>query len=200
KASDVIQSTETENLDIMPSDLSLAIADFRLSSEQNKEFRLRKKLLPIENQYDFALIDSPPTFGTLTMNAFTAGNEIILPMQLEYLSLQGVSNFIDTLNFVNEEVNSIINHKIEIGGVLLTFFNTRTKLSKEVHAAVDKIFDKKVFQAKIPQNVKLGEAQSHGQSIFEYDARCKGAKAYEKLAEEISLKYAKERKCPTSVK
>lgn len=185
EARDVIQTTYAPNLDIIPSDLSLAVADFKLATLGAKEFKLRNKIKQIEGEYDYILIDSPPTFGTLTMNAFTTGSEIILPMQLGYLSLEGVSNFVDTINFVNRDVNAIINHKVEIAGVLITFFDVRTKLAREVFTSVSEIFGDRVFETKIPQNVKLNEAQSHGKTIFDYDPSCKGSLAYENLAKEV---------------
>jgi len=185
-AKDVIQTTYAPNLDIIPGNLSLAVADLKLSTLGAKEFKLRNKIKEIEGEYDYVLIDSPPTFGTLTMNAFTTGKEIILPIQLGYLSLEGVSNFIDTVNFVNRDVNSIISHKVEIAGVLITFFDIRTKLAREVYASVNEIFGNKVFDTKIPQNVKINEAQSHGKTIFDYDLNCKGSVAYESLAKEVA--------------
>ena len=184
-AKDVVKKTYAPNLDIIPGDLSLAVADLKLSTLGAKEFKLRNKLKAIQPDYDYTLIDCPPTFGTLTMNAFTTGKEIILPIQLGYLSLEGVSNFIDTVNFVNKEINAIIDHKIEISGVLITFFDIRTKLSREIFTSLNEIFKEKVFRTKIPQNIKINEAQSQGKSVFDYDPLCKGALAYEELAEEI---------------
>ena len=184
-AKDVIQRTYAPNLDIIPGDLSLAVADLKLSTMGAKEFKLRDKLRPVETEYQYTLIDCPPTFGTLTMNAFTTGKEIILPIQLGYLSLEGVSNFIDTINFVNRDINTIINHKIEIAGVLITFFDIRTKLSRDVYSSINDIFKNKVFQTKIPQNVKISEAQTQGKSVFDYAPTCRGAVAYENLADEI---------------
>ncbi len=184
-ARDVIQQTYTPNLDIIPSNLSLAVADLKLSTSGAKEFKLRNKVKELENTYDYVLIDSPPTFGTLTMNAFTTGSEIILPIQLGYLSLEGVSNFVDTINFVNRDINSIISHKIQIAGVLITFFDTRTRLAREIYASVNEIFGKKVFNTKIPLNIKINEAQSHGKTIFDYAPKCRGSFAYGNLAEEI---------------
>ncbi len=186
EAKDVIQPTYAPNIDIIPSNLSLAVADLKLSTLGAKEFKLRNKIKEIEDKYDYILIDSPPTFGNLTMNAFTTGREIILPIQLGYLSLEGVSNFVDTINFVNRDVNSIISHKVEIAGVLVTFFDVRTKLAREVFTSVNEIFGDKVFQTKIPQNIKINEAQSHGKTIFDYDPHCKGSHAYESLAKEIA--------------
>lgn len=184
-AKDVIQRTYAPNLDIIPGNLSLAMADLKLATLGAKEFKLRNKMRELEGVYDYVLIDSPPTFGTLTMNAFTTCKEIILPIQLGYLSLEGVSNFVDTIDFVNKDVNSIISHKVDIAGVLITFFDTRTKLSREVFASINEIFGDKVFKTKIPQNVKINEAQSHGKSIFDYDPVCTGSRAYEGLAKEI---------------
>lgn len=186
-AKDVIQKTYSPNLDIIPGDLSLAIADTKLSSMGAKEFKLRNKLRNVAQDYQFTVIDCPPTFGTLTMNAFTTGCEIILPIQLGYLSLEGVNNFVDTINFVNRDINTIINHKIEITGVLITFFDTRTKLSKEIFTTLNDIFKEKVFQTKIPQNIKINEAQSQGKAIFDYAPKCRGALAYEDLADEVIL-------------
>lgn len=183
-AEDVIQNTYVRGLDIIPSDLSLAVADMRLSTMGAKEFKMRNKIKHLTD-YDFVIIDCAPTFGTVTMNAFTTGDEIILPIQLGYFSLEGVNNFIDTINFVNKEVSSIINHKIEIMGVLITFFDTRTKLAREVFDSVNGVFKGKIFKAKIPQNIKLNEAQSVGKAIFDYDESCKGSEAYLELVEEV---------------
>lgn len=185
KAEETIQHTYAPNLDIIPANLSLAVADLKLSTLGAKEFKLRNKIKEIEGKYDYILIDSPPTFGTLTMNAFTTGREIILPIQLGYLSLEGMSNFVDTINFVNRDINAIISHRVEIAGVLITFFDIRTKLAREVYDSVNEIFGDKVFQTKIPMNIKINEAQSHGKAIFDYDPFCKGALAYHNLAEEV---------------
>lgn len=184
-AKDVIQQTYAPNLDIIPSDLSLAVADLKLSTLGAKEFKLRNKIKEIEKEYDYIVIDSAPTFGTLTMNTFTTGKEIILPIQLGYLSLEGVSNFVDTVNFVNRDINSIINHKVEISGILINFFDIRAKLAREVYASVNEIFGRRVFESKIPQNVKINEAQSNGKAIFDYDSTCKGALAYASLVREV---------------
>lgn len=187
KASDVIQKTYIKNLDIIPSDLSLAIAEMKLATMAAKEFKLRNKLKGIKG-YDFLIFDCPPNFSTLPMNVFAIAQEIILPLQLSYFSLEGVSNFVETINFINKDIAPIIKHKIAIGGVLITFYDTRTKLSRDVHSQIKNIFGKKVFKTAIPQNIKLNEAQSHGKAIFDYDPECKGAEAYMKLAKEIIQK------------
>ena len=180
----VIQCTYHNNLDIIPSDVSLSIAETKLASMSAKEFKLRNKLSGITG-YDMIIFDCPPTFGTLPMNVFVMAREIILPVQLSYLSLEGVNNFIDTVNFINNDIGPIINHEITISGVLLTFFDKRTKIAREVYDRITDIFGETVLQAAIPQNVKLNEAQSYGQAIFDYDPRCRGAEAYTNLAQEI---------------
>lgn len=187
KVSDVIQKTYLKNLDIIPSDLSLAVAEMKLASMHAKEFRLHNKLKGIKG-YDIILFDCPPTFGTLPMNVFTVAKEIILPMQLGYFSLEGVSNFVDAINFVNKDIGPIIKHRIGISGVLITFFDTRTLLAQDVYKRIKDIFGTKVFKTTIPQNVKLNEAQAHGKAIFDYAPACKGATAYMNLAKEVLKK------------
>lgn len=184
KPSDVIQSTYIENLDIIPSDLSLAVAELKLASMPAKEFKLRNKLKYLR-KYDVILFDCPPTFGTLPMNVFAVADEIILPLQLSYFSLEGVKNFMDTLTFINQDLGPIIDHEVHLGGILITFFDTRTKVARDVLAQIKELFGKKLFKAAIPQNIKLCEAQSQGLSIFDYDPICKGAVAYKKLAREV---------------
>ena len=181
---DVIQHTYINNLDIIPSDISLSVAELKLSTMPAKEFRLRTKLRTISG-YDIIIFDCPPTFGILPMNVFTLATEIILPVQLSYFSLEGVNNFLDTLNFINNSVGPLINHRIVLGGVLITFFDTRTKMARNVFSQVNDVFGAKVFKTTIPQNVKLNEAQSKGKSIFDYDSTCKGAEAYMKFAQEL---------------
>jgi len=181
---EVIQSSYIQGLDVIPSDLSLAVAEMKLSMMGAKEFRLRTRLADLKG-YDFLVIDCPPTFGTLAMNAFTFAHQVILPIQLSYFSLEGVSNFIETLNFVNKDINSIVSHNIQISGVLITFYDTRAKIAKEVLQSIERVFGNKIFHTKIPPNVRINEAQSKGQVVFDYDPSCKGAVAYEALAEEF---------------
>lgn len=184
--SDVIQHTNIKKLDIIPSDLSLAIAEVKLATLPAKEYRLRTKFKEIQKLgYDFVLFDCAPTFGTITMNVFTVAQEIILPIQLGYFSLEGVNTFIDTVQFVNKTIGSLVDHTVAIKGVLITCYDTRTKLAREVFATIQDIFKDLLFTTTIPQNIKLNEAQSHGKDIFEYDATCKGALAYMNLTKEI---------------
>ncbi len=184
--SDVIQHTRVKKLDIIPSDLSLAVAEVKLATLPAKEYRLRTKFKEIQKLgYDFILFDCAPTFGTITLNVFTVAQEIILPIQLGYFSLEGVNTFIDTVQFVNKTIGSLVDHAIAIKGVLITCYDTRTKLAREVFATIQDIFKDLLFTTTIPQNVKLNEAQSHGKDIFEYDATCKGALAYMNVTQEI---------------
>ncbi len=181
---DVIQKTYIDKLDIIPSDISLSVAELKLSNAPAKEFRLRTKLRNLSG-YDMVIFDCPPTFGCLPMNVFNIATEVILPLQLSYFSLEGVSNFMDTIDFINNNIGPLINHRITLGGVLITFFDTRTKMARDVFSQVKDTFGARVFKTTIPQNVKLNEAQSKGKSIFDYDSTCKGAVAYMKFAKEI---------------
>lgn len=181
---EVIVHTEIERLDIIPSDISLSVAEMQLSTKGAKEFKLRNSLKTIQG-YDFIVIDCPPTFGTITMNALTTANEIIMPIQLGYFSLEGVRSFVDTIDFINDEIGAAVGHSIGISGVLITFFDTRTRIAKDVFNQIRDIFPNKIFSTKIPQNIKLNESQSLGKSIFEYDPGCRGAEAYKELADEV---------------
>jgi chromosome partitioning protein len=181
---DVIRKTYVDGLDIIPSDISLAVAESRISNAPAKEFKLRNKLKNITG-YDFILFDCGPTFGTMQMNVFNAADSVILPMQLGYFALEGVNNFIETIQFINKTMGPVINHEIKLEGVLITFFDTRTKLSQEVLATIKEVFGEKLFHTAIPQNVKLNEAQSRGLTIMDYDSDSKGSIAYINLAKEL---------------
>ena len=184
KAEDVIKKTYLENLDIIPSDLSLSAASMKLSGFVAKEFRLRNKLKDVKG-YDFILIDSPPNFETLTMNTFTTATEILLPIKLEYFCLEGVNNFIDSIEYVNRNISGTINHRISIKNVLINSFDIRTLHSRKVYDTLQKVFKNKLFKTKIPQNVKISEAQAEGKSIFDYAPYCKGAIAFGELTDEF---------------
>jgi len=181
---EVIQTSYIQGLDVIPSDLSLAVAEMKLSMMGAKEFKLRTKLQTLSG-YDYIVIDCPPTFGTLAMNAFTLAKQVILPIQLSYFSLEGVNNFVETLQFINRDINSIVQHKIHIAGVLITFCDTRAKISKEVLTGIEKAFGNIVFTTRIPPNVRLNESQAHGKVIFDYDPSCKGALAYQRFTQEF---------------
>lgn len=180
---DVVQKTYIPKLDILPSDISLAGCELKMPT-LGKEFRLRKKLDDLKG-YDYVIIDCPPTFGALAINAFLFAKEIILPIDLSYFTLAGVDNFIDSINHINENVSHVAGHKINIMGILVNFFDTRTKHSREVYKQVIDIFGSKVFKTSIPQNVKFKESQSAAKAIYDYDSKCSGSQAFEKLTQEI---------------
>jgi len=182
---DVVQKTQFNNIDIIPAGNWLALAEMKLSSHGAKEFKLRKKLKEYALPYDFILIDCPPTFGTLSINSFIASDYIIMPLQLGYFALEGVSNFIDTLDYVNNDIASVIKHETIILGVILTFFDTRTNLARQIKENVDTSLGGLVFDSKIPVNIKLNEAQAHHKPVFDYDELCSGALAYKLLCDEI---------------
>jgi len=181
---DVIQKTYLKNLDLIPSDLRLSTAELKLASMPAREFRLRNKLSDLTG-YDFVLFDCPPTFGSLPLNVFNTADDIILPIQLSYFSFEGVSSFIDTINILNKEMGPVINHRINISGALVNFFDPRTNMARTILQDIKSIFGDLVFKTMIPQNIKLNEAQAHGKAIFDYDDRCKGAMAFMNLAKEV---------------
>lgn len=183
ETSEAIQQTSVKNLHILPADLSLSIAEMKLSQQGAKEFKLRKKLVNVD--YDYVIIDCPPTFGTLTINTFLFASEIIMPVQLGYFSLEGVNSFVEALNFINRDIGSVVNHEIHISGVLITFHDLRSRLARQINDMLASVFDGKLLKTAIPQNVKLNEAQSQGQSIFTYAPDSTGAKAYNNLTKEI---------------
>ena len=180
---DVVQDTNVEGLHILPADISLAVAEVKLSELAAKEFILRSKLSSVK--YDYVIIDTSPTFGTLMTNAFLVAEYVIVPVQLGYFSLAGLHNFLDVINSTNKRVGTIVGHKTEILGVLLTFFKPRTNLSKRVLESIFELFGDRIFETKIPENVKLNEAQANGLSVFDHDPKCNGAQAYKKLTKEV---------------
>lgn len=182
-ASNAIQQTYVRNLNILPSDLSLAVAEMKLSTAGAKEFKLRKKLSVLK--YDYIIIDCPPTFGTLTINTFLAATEIIMPVQLGYFSLEGIDNFLEAISFINRDIGSVVNHEVCIAGVLITFHDLRSKLARQINGMLVELFEDKLFNTVIPQNIKLNEAQAQGKSIFEYAPESKGAEAYTNLTKEV---------------
>lgn len=183
---DVVQDTKIEGLHVIPSDISLAVAEIKLAEIAAKEFRLRTKLEGIS--YDYVVIDTSPTFGSLMTNAFLYAEHVVVPVQLGYFSLAGLHNFLDIINVTNKRVGAIVGHKLEILGVLLTFYKTRTKQSRRVLDSIVEIFGDKLLETKIPENIKLNEAQEKGLCVFEYDASCPGAMAYGNLTREIMEK------------
>ena len=179
--SDVIYETNAENVDICPTNINLAGAEVELVTVISREQILKNAIAHIADNYDFIVLDCPPSLGLLTINALTASDRLIIPIQGEYYALEGLSQLMDTINIVKKKLNP----ELEILGVVLTMFNLRTQLSRQVKEETDKYFGGKVFKTVIPRNVRLAEAPSHGLAICDYDKNSKGAKAYESLAKEV---------------
>jgi len=177
----VILKTQVEALDIIPSDKNLAGAAVELVSAESREFRLKSLLEKVGDRYDFILIDSPPALDLLTLNALAAADAVLVPIQCEYLALEGVSELLDTLM----RMRRTINPTLAIEGILLTMYDDRTTLSKQVAADLRSFFGSQVFESVIPRNVRLAEAPSHGKPVIYYDMHSKGAESYIQLAKEV---------------
>lgn len=177
----VILHSSHQNLDIVPATIQLSGAEIELTPMMARETRLKSALDSISDQYDYILIDCPPSLGLITINAFTASNSILIPVQSEYYALEGLSQLLNTIGLVQKHFNP--NLKIE--GVLLTMFDSRTNLGAQVNSEVRKFFKDKVYTTVIPRNVRLSEAPSHGLPIIDYDAKSKGAKVYMELTKEV---------------
>ncbi len=178
---DVIVDSQIKNLKVCPSNINLAGAEVELVSMMSREQRLKEKLDTIKNDFDFIFIDCPPSLGLITLNAFTASNSVLIPVQCEYYALEGLGQLLNTVNLVKKHLNK----ELEIEGALLTMYDIRTNLSNQVVKEVTRYFEDKVYKTIIPRNVKLSEAPSYGMPINLYDPRSKGAKYYEKLAKEF---------------
>ena len=178
---ETIENTAIKNLKICPSNISLAGAEVQLVSMMSREQRLKVKLDEVKDQYDYILIDCPPSLGLVTLNAFTASDTVLIPVQCEYFALEGLGQLLNTVNLVKKHLNK----SLEIEGALLTMYDARTNLSNQVVKEVKKYFEGKVYKTVIPRNVRLSEAPSYGMPISLYDPRSKGAKAYEKLTKEF---------------
>lgn len=181
KTDDVITQTEFKNLSIIPATIQLAGAEIELVSAISREEKLKVALESVKDDYDFILIDCPPSLGLLTLNALTAADSVLIPVQAEYYALEGLSQLLNTIRLVQKHLN----RNLLIEGVLLTMFDARTNLGIQVIEEVKMYFQEKVYQAIIPRNIRLGEAPSHGKPITVYDPRSKGAEVYLELAKEV---------------
>lgn len=179
--SQVILQTSTPGLEIVPSNIQLAAAELELIGVKNREARLKKAIGPLRGHYDFILVDCPPSLGQLSINAFTASDTILIPVQAEYYALEGLTQLLNTIRLVQRTYNR--NFRIE--GVLITMLDARTNLGFEVVEEVKKYFQEKVYKTLIPRNVKLSEAPSYGQSVIEFDPKSRGALVYLELAKEV---------------
>ena len=180
----VVKKTNIKNLDICPSNINLAGAEVELVSVMSRENRLKEKLDKIKDNYDYIIIDCPPSLGLITLNAFTASDSVLIPVQCEYYALEGLGQLLNTINLVKKHLNK----NLEIEGALLTMYDVRTNLSNQVVKEVKNYFNDKVYKNVIPRNVKLSEAPSYGMPISVYDPRSKGAKSYEKFVKEFLKK------------
>ncbi len=181
-AQDVIVSTEIEKLSLIPATINLAGAEIELVSGLSRETRLRQALAPIAPAYDFVLIDCPPSLGLLTINALTAAEEILIPVQAEYYALEGLSQ----LTSVVRRVREALNPTLHVSGVLVTMFDGRTRLAMEVLDELEKFFPQQMFKTQIPRNIRLSEAPSFGKPVILFDVKSRGAQAYLSLAKEVS--------------
>lgn len=169
------------NLNAVPATIQLAGSEIELVPTISRELRLRKAIEETRDNYDYIIIDCPPSLGLLTLNALTAADSVLIPVQCEYYALEGLSQLLNTIRLVQKRLN----HNLAIEGVLLTMLDARTNLGIQVIEEVKKYFQEKVFQSIIPRNVRLGEAPSHGEPIIKYDPRSRGAEVYSDLAKEV---------------
>ena len=177
----VIKKTEIKNLYICPSTINLAGAEVELVSMMSREHRLKEKLDVVKDNYDYIIIDCPPSLGLITLNTFTAADSVLIPIQCEFYALEGLGQLMNTINLVKKHLNK----DLQIEGALLTMYDMRTNLSNQVVKEVSKYFENNVYKTVIPRNVKLSEAPSYGMPISIYDPRSKGAKSYEKFVKEF---------------
>jgi chromosome partitioning protein len=178
---EVIRRTKIKNLDIIPASIDLSGAAIELVDEKNREFFLKKTLDPLRAQYEYILIDCPPSLGLLTLNGLAVADEVLIPMQCEYFALEGVSLLLQTIKKVQKNINP----GLGIGGIFFTMYDSRTRLANDVVSQVKTYFKDTVFSTVVPRNVRLSEAPSHGLPICDYDADCAGARSYKKLADEV---------------
>lgn len=178
---EAITKTEFEGLDLIPADKNLVGANLELVDMDDRESRLRDQLTSIREQYDYILVDCPPALDLLTLNALMAADSVLVPIQCEFFALEGVSELMDTI----ERVRDSFDHPLGIEGILLTMFDDRTNLTRQVAADLKEFFGDQVFRTVIPRSIRLAEAPSYGQPILTYDVRSRGAESYIKLAKEV---------------
>jgi len=178
---DVILNTTISGYKIAPATLNLAGANVELVNLENREFKLEQSLLPVRNDYDYILIDCPPSLGLLTINSLVAAEKLLIPVQAEYYALEGLGQLMNTINLVKNNIKP----NLEVLGAVLTMYDKRNKLSEEILHQLYQYFPNRIFRSVIPRNVRLTEAPSFGKTILEYDPKSKGAKSYERLAREI---------------
>lgn len=183
-AQDAIIHTEFKNVDLIASNMDLAGAELAIIDMKNRERLLKNALLPVWEQYDYIILDCPPSLGLITLNALTAADTFLVPIQCEYYALEGLSQLMATVR----QIKRLYNAYIELEGVLLTMYDGRLNLTQQVVEEIKKFFPKKVYSTVIPRNVRLSEAPSFGQPIIYFDKSSRGAQAYQAFAEEFLLK------------
>jgi len=187
---EAVKETNIKKLKICPSNINLAGAEVELVSLMSREHRLKERIDEVKRQYDYILIDCPPSLGLITLNAFTASDSVLIPVQCEYYALEGLGQLINTINLVRRHLNK----SIEVEGAVLTMFDARTNLSNQVVTEVKSYFEDRVYKTVIPRNIKLSEAPSYGMPISVYDPKSKGAKSYDKFVKEFLKKNEEEQK------
>ena len=181
---EAIYTTDVEGLDIIPSHIDLVGAEIEMLNLEDREKIMRKLLDPIRDEYDYILIDCSPSLGLITVNALTAANSVIIPVQCEYFALEGISKLLNTIKIIKNKLNP----KLEIEGFLLTMYDSRLRLANQIYDEVKRHFQELVFKTVIQRNVKLSESPSHGLPVILYDADSTGSKNHLSLAKEIILK------------
>ena len=181
---DNIFATSVENLYLLPANIDLAGAEVELVYKRGRERILRNALEKVKNDYDFIFIDCPPSLGLLTINAMAATDAVIIPIQSEYYAMEGLTQLMNSISLVRQSLNK----GLKVEGVLLTMYDSRSLISRQISAEIRKYFTKKVYEIVIPRNVRLAEAPSHGKPVMLHDAKCMGAKAYKAFAEEFMSK------------
>jgi len=189
KIEEVVLETQVKNLKICPSNINLAGAEVELVSMMSREYRLKERIEEEKENYDYIIIDCPPSLGLITLNAFTASDSVLIPVQCEYYALEGLEQLMNTVNLVKKHLNK----ELELEGAVLTMYDARTNLSNQVVKEVKNYFEDKVYKTVIPRNVRLSEAPSFGMPISLYDPKSKGAKCYDKLVKEILKKNEEEK-------
>ena len=180
-AKDAVVSTELEGLHLISADKNLVGANLELVDLPSREFRLRERIASVRNEYSYILIDCPPALDLLTLNALIAADAVLVPIQCEFFALEGISELMDTIDRIRESFK----HPLEVEGILLTMYDDRTVLTRQVAADLREFFGAEVFQTVIPRSIRLAEAPSFGKPILTYDPRSRGAESYIKLAKEI---------------
>jgi len=173
-----------DNLDLIPSDMNLAAADIEFVSQEDKNLILKNLLTPYKNKYDYIIIDCPPSLGTITVNALTAANSVIIPIQCEYYALEGLNQVLNTISIVQQGLNK----DLVVEGIVFTMYDGRNKLSQQVVETVKENYNGNIYETLIPRNVRLAEAPSHGLPITLYESSSTGADSYRKLAAEVMSK------------